>query len=405
MIDKRLKKDLFAELQAMEQGKFQEFCLFFLPAYNNKYNRLERHGGTIEGKTRKGTPDLLFTSNQGKQLGVQGSTEKEYWKYPVNTKKYEDWKPCKDIDRCIEELDNLEEIVLCSTDNIPTNCSNAKAIIIDYAKKKTDAVIVLFTINEIIDILCNEINAIDYHKILEKFFPDTFKELKDSQDGKKAKLNLELLLEKKLYPIEQIFKISEESVKLFNDSEEQKKYAFSKIKEISSNYKRNILPEAGNILRNIKDDLFYDNTIGKVKTLLGLPKVGKTQYLSQLAKRWQDLNMNINWYDVPLKIETIDENIFVNDLISDMLSLFFDKYSVCNLISKIKPISSLNSDNVKDNLNVNNNIFIIDNAENLSEKDLKLLNIIFKKLKELNLFDTLGIIFVSNKVLKTLCLD
>ena len=104
-----LKLLLSKSLESLEQGAFQEFCLSFLPLYDTKYKGLERHGATAAGKTRKGTPDLLKTGEQGKQIAVQCSTEEDYW---IPPSAYENWKPIKDITKCIEALKSIDEIVL-----------------------------------------------------------------------------------------------------------------------------------------------------------------------------------------------------------------------------------------------------------------------------------------------------
>ena len=59
----------------------------FLSAHDRSYRGLERFGHTPGGKTRKGTPDLLKTLDDGRQLAVQCSTEKSYWNKPGNAGK------------------------------------------------------------------------------------------------------------------------------------------------------------------------------------------------------------------------------------------------------------------------------------------------------------------------------
>jgi len=67
----KLIKEISSALKAMEEGKFQDFCLDFLLLFDSSYKGLGRHRGTVEGKTRKGTPDLIKTLNNGKQIAVQ----------------------------------------------------------------------------------------------------------------------------------------------------------------------------------------------------------------------------------------------------------------------------------------------------------------------------------------------
>jgi len=92
----------------MEAGRFQDFCLRFLPCFADRYAGLERFGHTTEGKTRPGTPDLIRTLESGKQIAVQCGTEERYWG-PTN--KVDELKPVQDIQKCLGKLDNLIEIV------------------------------------------------------------------------------------------------------------------------------------------------------------------------------------------------------------------------------------------------------------------------------------------------------
>ena len=130
-------------LDQIDDGPFQSFCLDFLPLYNNTYQQLKRHGGTSTGKTRKGTPDLIKTLDNGEQIAVQCSVEENYWKKPKKEEKLDNWKPVSDINDCISKVTNLKEIVLCSNREIPTNLPNVKSELIQKYKDITDAKITL----------------------------------------------------------------------------------------------------------------------------------------------------------------------------------------------------------------------------------------------------------------------
>jgi hypothetical protein len=165
-----LKLILSNSLKSLEQGAFQEFCLIFLPIYDKKFKGLERHGGTAGGKTRKGTPDLIKTTVQGKQIAVQCSTEEDYWVAPSDPEKTENWKPIKDISRCLEDLKHLKEIVLCSNQEIPTSFANVKSEIRRWAKVKTNVKITIFSISNFeIEILKNRIK---YSSLIEQHLPE-----------------------------------------------------------------------------------------------------------------------------------------------------------------------------------------------------------------------------------------
>lgn len=167
-----LKTILSNSLKTLGQGAFQEFCLSFLPIYNQRFEGLERHGGTAEGKTRRGTPDLLKTDSDGSQIAVQCSVEKKYWKKPKDETKIEFWKPCHDIVKCAENLKNLREIVLCATAEIPTNAPNVKNEVIAIGETKTNAEITIITISTLETELFNDRNK--YIKIIQQHLPNYY---------------------------------------------------------------------------------------------------------------------------------------------------------------------------------------------------------------------------------------
>ena len=158
-----LKLLLSKSLEALEQGAFQEFCLSFLPLYDKKYKGLERHGATAGGKTRKGTPDLLKIGERGKQIAVQCSTEEDYW---IPPSAYENWKPIKDIMKCIEALKSVEEIVLCSNREISPSRPNTKSEIVTWAKPLTGARITLLSISSFEEEILQ--NSIRYSAVVER---------------------------------------------------------------------------------------------------------------------------------------------------------------------------------------------------------------------------------------------
>lgn len=147
----------------MEQGEFQDFCLDFLPLYHDKYKGLKRHGATPEGKTRKGTPDLIKTFDNGKQIAAQQGTEKTYWVF----QEFGESKPAKDIKSCIKYLLDLEEIVLLSNQEIQTNRANVESEIINNAKKITKATITIFSISNFEEEIKNNLNK--YRNVLKKY--------------------------------------------------------------------------------------------------------------------------------------------------------------------------------------------------------------------------------------------
>ena len=166
-----LIKRISDTLKGMEPGAFQDVCLEFLPLFDASYEGLERHGMTVEGKTRKGTPDLIKTLSDGKQIAVQCSVEVDYWSMPKDKTNFPSWKPCKDIDKCLQGLSNIQEIVLCSNQEVPTNAPNAKAEVISYTKDKADVEMTLLCCSDIENSLIGNVREPAFGALFENHFP------------------------------------------------------------------------------------------------------------------------------------------------------------------------------------------------------------------------------------------
>jgi hypothetical protein len=168
-----LKLILSNSLKGLRQGEFQVLCLSFLPIYDQRYEGLRRHGGTAEGKTRGGTPDLLKTDSGGSQIAVQCSVEEKYWRKPKEKTKMESWKPCADIIKCVNELKGLNEIVLCATGKIPTNAPNVERDVVAFGRTKTEAKITIITLYTLEEELFN--NREKYIRVIEQHLPEFYK--------------------------------------------------------------------------------------------------------------------------------------------------------------------------------------------------------------------------------------
>lgn len=157
-----VKNIISNSIKNMCADEFQTFCLDFLPLYNAKYDCLERHGETANGQTRKGTPDHIKTLTNGSQIATQISVDKEYW----NFTNFIGSKPQIDIKKCIDKLSNLEEIVLLSNQEIPTDKADIKSKIIIEAKAYTTANIMLFSISNFEEEVTKNLNK--YYSLLKK---------------------------------------------------------------------------------------------------------------------------------------------------------------------------------------------------------------------------------------------
>ena len=369
-------------IKSMEQGEFQCFCLDFLPIYDSKYKGLKRSGHTAEGKTRKGTPDMFLTLEDGKIIAGECSTKKDYWKQKEDFNK---WKPCEDINKCIEEFKNdLKEIVLCSNQEQPTNKPMIDSEIIKLAKNKTLAIISIYDLAKIENIISKNIQNPLFGAIIKEYFHE-------------------------LYEIEQYKLLStqkniEEGFKrIVNELIKNK--SFSLKKEISveeTKYQRRTLPFSGEITRIVPDNFPILKPVGFIYTVLGAPKVGKTSLVAGFAYQWQKEQMEIKWYDCPPDKEGINE--IINLIFLNICKKFLSPDKFLELKENKISIYSLEKIFIKKQPQIPT-IYVIDNAEFLLNKDKPILKIceILEKIKFLDLLPNLGFIFTSNRSLKTDC--
>lgn len=152
-------------IKTLEAGEFQEFCKKYFIIQENL--TFERFGATSDGKTRKGTPDYLI--NKSGQVCLQISIEKTYWD------KGEE-KPKEDIDKCIKNVNNVQKIILCSSQGLNTANPNAKNNIITYGKNKNIDT-VCYSLETFEDIISQ--NLKHFHSLFQEYFiPNDFNYLK-----------------------------------------------------------------------------------------------------------------------------------------------------------------------------------------------------------------------------------
>lgn len=392
-------KEISGALRAMEQGAFQDFCLDFLPLLDPSYKGLERHGGTVEGRTRKGTPDLIKTLSNGKQIAVQCSVATGYWKSPKEKSKFPTWKPCEDIDKCLQHLNNVEEIILCSNQEVPTNKPNAKADILSYAKHKTNARITLLCCADIENFLTDNVATPDFEALFKNHFPKIHERIAFLKEAQGNKLALELLKERPV-SLDNVLKIATDAARNLTDLKEAKAYALKKIDELRSKFERESLPDAGKVVRRIPENFPLMRPIGAIQTLLGVPKIGKTSLVAQCANHWKAEKMNIRWFDCP--IEEVETRPLVRDISRAIWACFLPSDKASELANGIIGLQSIDLDRLTYKLD-HPTIYVLDNAEFLSPNTAKSLCMFLSKLKSLSVLSHIGLVFVSNKSLKCLC--
>ena len=369
-------------IKSMEQGRFQCFCLDLLPIYDSKYKGLKRFGHTAEGKTRKGTPDLITTLENGKIIAVECSTEKSYWK---QTKDIDKWKPCKDINKCIEEFkNNLKEIILCSNQEQPTNKPNLDSEIFKFVRTKTSAIITIYDCAKIENIISKNIQNSLFGTIIKEYFHELY-------DIEHYKLEATQKIVKEVFS------------KIINESIKNKSIILKEQENTEeTKYLRKEFPSPGEVTRILPDDSPILKPINSIFTLLGIPKIGKTSLMAKLAKIWQKPQIEIKWYDCPPDKEEISE--MINALSMNICK----KYLVPNKYLELKEgkisIYSLRKEFIQKQFEIRT-IYIIDNAEFLLNEGKSILKVceILEKIKSLDLLPNLGFIFISNRSLKNDC--
>lgn len=385
-------------LDQIDGGSFQSFCLDFLPLYNTCYEKLERHGGTATGKTRKGTPDLIKTLPNGKQIAVQCSVEETYWNKPKNEEKLNNWKPLADINKCISELSNIEEIVLCSNREIPTNLANVKSEIIQGCRGITNAKITLLDRADIEKTLLDNVGTPFFDRIAKNHFPEISSLIETLKEARENQLAIELRKEKAA-PFEAILRIAREAVSKIIDTDAQKQFALGEINQLRSCFQRVPLPNAGSIERKIPPEVSLDNPCGIIQVLTGVPKIGKTCLGLQLARLWDKSGLEVRWFECPTETE---QKIFIQDLSKDLWELFVVPDKAYELsIGIIQPYSiDLSQLQYKNKKRL---VYVIDNSEQLVVVYLKQLCKLLTLFKKHSYLKNIGLLFLTNKGLKHLC--
>src|ERR1035437_3257844 len=169
----------------MEPGRFQDFCLHFLPCLADRFAGLERHGHTAGGKTRPGVPDLIKTLDSGKQIAVECGTGEGYWGPAEDV---EDLKPYKDIAKCLQALDAPVEIVAVSNREVPSGAVNVKSEIARALQPQTEAQITLIDVSEISDFLDRSVEDSRVKQLLSDYCPNITAIVKALNDQQKLQI-------------------------------------------------------------------------------------------------------------------------------------------------------------------------------------------------------------------------
>ena len=373
-------------LKGMEAGRFQDFCLEFLPVWDHRFVGLSRYGHTAAGKTRPGTPDLIKTNPDGTQIAVQCGTNEYYWK---PTKDYDSWKPCEDAQKCIEALDRPVEIILASNHELSTHHPNSKTEIISYLKNKTIALITLLSLEDISQFIFTTLHEAQTKRLLERYFIEVFTMVSTQEDAQKYRIAADVASQR---PIQAsaLFELVGKALQVSTGAE-AKKYVIEKMDSLPySIYRINPLPPFVGIRRESVKSLPLKTPLGKVWVLSGVPKIGKTSLLLQLVEFWAV--DNIRWYDCP-----IDDHDCSIAIALDLIKTILPAENAEQLLKSRLMFESA----LKDIRGPSNPVvFVIDNANHLSEEGLKQIAQVLAAIKRHGLIGNVAFVFVTNKNLQ-----
>jgi len=389
-----LEKKLLSEnIKILDKNRFQEFCKVFIQIHNSKYIGIRRHGATSDGKTRKGTPDFIKITDEGDQIALECSIQQDYWRVSRDMTRIDTWKPYKDAKKCIEKLDNLVEIILCSSQQIPTDKANVEELLIKEIKKLNSSIIVtIFSLANFEDIITNSPNL--FYEPLKEYLHEAFKVLIQSK-----KRGLIIDLSKKYSSVLGINQIEGIVNNLgVGTSKNVDKIVLSEAQLDGVRHRLKILPSIStHIRRQYNISYLGDNLAQSVVNIYGIPKSGKTQFVSQILKDLNTIDYDVRWFNAPISEAAYVS--FLDIILRDLLHNFS--------IEKVNDV--LNGDIQLDNLRdyfiktafQRKRYIVVDNFENTIQISsfVKNLSIYLKFLKEFSLSNNTGIIFISNKSL------
>ena len=218
----------------------------------------------------------------------------------------ENWKPIKDMMRCIESLKSIEEIVLCSNREIPPSRPNTKSEIITWATPLTGARITLLSISTFEEEILQ--NSIKYSAVVERHLPEFNSYLEPLSSHITLKLFHEYTAP--LEAIEEIVK------KVARSIEGEHADFYSEARELASSLKsrfqRSELPEKGKINRTLGLNDLIPDPFGKIVGIVGIPKIGKTTWVSQYCHLLVQNDIEVLWFETPL------HNKFLDDFFTDV---------------------------------------------------------------------------------------
>lgn len=230
-------------LEAFEGGRFQDFCLDFLPIYDARFEGLARVGHTAEGKTRAGTPDLLKTVGD-RQIAVQCGTDREYW---PPERSIEASKPYQDATACVRKLRNLVEIVLITNRETPARTPNVRAAISAALARETTATVTLLGREALGQYVAANVNEPRVANLIADYFPIVARTLEGQREATRNRI-LREIARSQVIELGAALRVLDDAMRATTGVEEATAYALEQVQALGACRLRE-LPPFGGIVR------------------------------------------------------------------------------------------------------------------------------------------------------------
>jgi len=367
-------------LETMEGGRFQDFCLEFLPVYDSRFEGLSRVGHTAGGKTRPGTPDLLKTDASG-QTGVQCGTEEDYWP-PEDA--IEGSKPYEDGRKCMRVLEQPVEIVLVSNRATPARTPNVKLAIMKALQASTGVQITLLGREDLSQFLITRFEERRVRRLITKFCPEVAGALEASEDAESLRV-LHAVAETRSVDLRAVLPIVSEVMASAPSVQAATGYVLERLDELNR-CRLPALPTFAGVVRSSVAGLPLATPYGKVWVLTGVPKVGKTNVVVQLAMAWGDFA--VRWFECPLS----DAEECAEEIAAELVRVVLPQEAATPLLWSPTKLDAALAGAKPSNPPT---VIVVDDADRLSPTGLHRLGEALKLLRRHGLLAELACVFIA----------
>jgi hypothetical protein len=271
-----------SDLDCLEAGSFQQLCKDLLPLLNLRFTGIRIYGGNDYGATTKGVPDLIVDLPDGNQIAVECSVKKDYWTKEIS--KTKNLKPEDDAISCFNNIKNLNEIVLVTTQDPPPD---KKMDVIEKVKKECNnfSNINFIIRTEIIDYIFNNLDNNVVRRIIDLLMPMCAEILDNASRMIKGQIVAELSYEVSPATLSQRQVAVESAFQKYFDYSKTKSDAIQRLQLNVSGWRREI-PVPGPVERVITGEMLNLPCYGEVWVIYGWPLFGKSLFVAQALKKF-----------------------------------------------------------------------------------------------------------------------